>query len=61
MAWDLWIDGKWTPTKGGEPLKVENPATGAVVDEVVDGSREDIDTAVRSSPRRVLRRSLVEG
>ena len=46
MAWDLWIDGKWTATKGGAPLKVENPATGAIVDEVVDGSREDVDSAV---------------
>ena len=46
MAWDLWINGKWTPSNGGAPLKVENPATGAVVDEVVDGSREDVDTAV---------------
>ena len=46
MAWDLWIDGKWTPSRGSDSLKVENPATGEIVDEVVDASAEDVDAAV---------------
>ncbi|MEX2250868.1 MAG: gamma-aminobutyraldehyde dehydrogenase [Acidimicrobiia bacterium] len=46
MAWDLWINGKWTPSRGGEPLKVENPATGEIIDEVVAPSGEDVDAAV---------------
>jgi betaine-aldehyde dehydrogenase len=49
MAWDLWIDGKWTPSNGGEPLKVENPATGEIVDEVVDSSGDDVNAAVESA------------
>jgi betaine-aldehyde dehydrogenase len=49
MAWDLWIDGKWTPSSGGAPLKVENPATGEIVDEVVDSSGDDVNAAVESA------------
>ncbi len=49
MAWDLWINGKWTASRGGEPLKVENPATGEIVDEVVDASGEDVNTAVEAA------------
>ncbi|HEY7469643.1 MAG TPA: aminobutyraldehyde dehydrogenase [Acidimicrobiia bacterium] len=49
MAWDLWIDGKWAPSRGGGTLKVENPATGEVIDEVVDGSGEDVAAAVTAA------------
>ena len=37
MTHKLWIDGSWTDIKGGGELKVENPATGEVVDAVIDG------------------------
>lgn len=46
MTHKLWIDGKWTESQGGGELKVENPATGEIVDTVVDGSPADIDRAV---------------
>ncbi|HKX74044.1 MAG TPA: gamma-aminobutyraldehyde dehydrogenase [Acidimicrobiia bacterium] len=46
MTHKLWIDGKWTESQGGEELKVENPATGEIVDTVVDGSAADVDRAV---------------
>jgi len=49
MTWDLWIDGKWTPSKGGGTLKVENPAIGEVVDEVTEASPEDVNRAVEST------------
>jgi betaine-aldehyde dehydrogenase len=49
MGWDLWIDGKWTPSSGGAPLKVENPATGEIIDEVVDASGDDVNIAVESA------------
>ena len=49
MAWDLWINGKWTPSNGGASLKVENPATGEVFDEVVDASPDDVNTVVESA------------
>lgn len=49
MTHKLWINGSWTESKGGGELKVENPATGEVVDTVIDGSSIDIDTAVKAA------------
>lgn len=49
MTHKLWIDGSWTESKGGGELKVENPATGEVVDTVIDGSAVDIDSAVKAA------------
>ncbi|MGQ0849045.1 MAG: aminobutyraldehyde dehydrogenase [Actinomycetota bacterium] len=51
MGHQLWIDGHWTATNGGGDLKVENPATGEIVDSVVDGSAADIDNAVQAANR----------
>ncbi|RPI21745.1 MAG: aldehyde dehydrogenase family protein, partial [Actinobacteria bacterium] len=49
MSWRLWIDGRWqAPAKGGT-TKVENPATGEVVDEVAEGTGEDVDRAVAAA------------
>jgi betaine-aldehyde dehydrogenase len=49
MSDKLWIDGRWTASRGGGELKVENPATGEVIDSVVDGSAADVDNAVRAA------------
>ena len=49
MSHKLWIDGQWTDSQGGGDLKVENPATGEVVDSVVDGSAADVDHAVKAA------------
>ena len=49
MSDKLWIDGRWTASRGGGDLKVENPATGEVIDSVVDGSAADVDNAVRAA------------
>lgn len=49
MSDKLWIDGRWTDTQGGGELKVENPATGEVVDSVVDGSAADVGNAVKAA------------
>jgi betaine-aldehyde dehydrogenase len=49
MSDKLWIDGRWTESRGGAELKVENPATGEVVDSVIDGSAADIDNAVKAA------------
>ncbi|MDH3261621.1 MAG: gamma-aminobutyraldehyde dehydrogenase [Acidimicrobiia bacterium] len=51
MSWKLWIDGQWSDSRGGGVLEVENPATGEVFDEVVDGSVEDVDAAVQAAGR----------
>ncbi|HEY7705163.1 MAG TPA: gamma-aminobutyraldehyde dehydrogenase [Acidimicrobiia bacterium] len=49
MAWKHWIDGSWADSKDGGDLKVENPATGEVVDTVIDGTAADIDMAVQAA------------
>jgi betaine-aldehyde dehydrogenase len=49
MSDKLWIDGRWTVSQDGRELKVENPATGEVLDSVVDGSAADVDNAVKAA------------
>lgn len=49
MVWELWIDGKWTPGKGGKTLEVETPATGEIIDVVTEASDEDVDEAVTAA------------
>ena len=49
MSDKLWIDGRWTASQGGGELKVENPATGEIVDSVVDASVADVDNAVKAA------------
>jgi len=45
----LWINGKWTDSKGGGRMPVENPATGQKIAEVVDASPEDVNLAVEAA------------
>src|SRR5687768_14748620 len=47
----LWIDGQWQDTQGGRTMTIENPATGEMIAEVVDASREDVDRAVHAARR----------
>jgi betaine-aldehyde dehydrogenase len=49
MAYKLWINGRWEDTQGGKMMSVENPATGKIIDEVIDASRADIDRAVHAA------------
>jgi betaine-aldehyde dehydrogenase len=51
MTWKHWIDGAWAETDGGSDLKVENPATGEIVDAVVDGSAADVNKGVAAAHR----------
>ena len=45
----LWIDGKWTDSKGGAETNIENPATGETVGTVLNATRADVDTAVQAA------------
>ena len=45
----LWIDGKWQDSQGGGRMAIENPATEEKLASVVDGSRQDVDRAVRAA------------
>ena len=49
MDYRLWIDGKWTEGKGNAKLAVENPATGEIIDEVVNASEADVNDAVEAA------------
>ena len=49
MSDKLWIDGRWTASQDGGELKVENPATGEVIDTVVDAGPADVDHAVQAA------------
>jgi betaine-aldehyde dehydrogenase len=51
MAYQLWIDGKWTEGKGGARLDVENPATGEKIDEVINACEADANDAVAAATR----------
>ena len=42
----LWIDGAWAESDGGSTITVENPATGAMIAQVTDANRADVDKAV---------------
>lgn len=45
----LWINGRWTDSRGGGRMAIENPATGETIAEAVDASREDVDAAVQAA------------
>ncbi len=47
----LWIDGRWTASKGGGKLTIENPATGRKIATVADASKADVDAAVQAAKR----------
>ncbi|MBI1258191.1 MAG: aldehyde dehydrogenase family protein [Chloroflexi bacterium] len=49
MAYKLWINGRWTETRDGSLMAVENPATGEQIAEVVNGGRADVDAAVSAA------------
>jgi betaine-aldehyde dehydrogenase len=49
MTYKLWIEGRWQDTQGGKMMAIENPATGAVIAEVIDASRADVDRAVQAA------------
>ncbi len=51
MEYKLWIDGEWQDSRGGTMRAIENPATGEVIAEVPDGTRQDIDLAVQAAQR----------
>ena len=47
----LLIDDEWVPAASGKTFPVYNPATGAVMAQVAEADREDVDRAVRAARR----------
>jgi aldehyde dehydrogenase (NAD+) len=46
-----YIDGAWTPARGGGRIELLDPATGAPFAEVAAGTGEDVDAAVAAARR----------
>jgi betaine-aldehyde dehydrogenase len=49
MEHKLWINGRWTDSRDGKKMTVENPATGEPLADVVDAGRADVDAAVAAA------------
>ena len=45
----MLIGGEWTESQGGAKIDVRNPATGAVIDSVPEGTRDDAGRAIDSA------------
>ena len=45
----FYINGKWTKPEGRKTLATTNPATGEVLAEFLQGTKEDVDAAARSA------------
>lgn len=45
----MWINGRWASSKTGKVLPVENPASGEIIDNVVNGTEEDVAAAVAAA------------
>jgi aldehyde dehydrogenase (NAD+) len=48
-SFGLFIDGRFTPAEGGRTLESRDPATGAVLARVADGTAADADRAVAAA------------
>jgi succinate-semialdehyde dehydrogenase/glutarate-semialdehyde dehydrogenase len=48
---ELYIDGRWTPARGGARLEINDPATGERVGSTALAEAPDIDDAVRAARR----------
>lgn len=47
--YQLFINGEWVDSSDSSVLKTENPATGEVLAEIADASKEDVDKAVKAA------------
>lgn len=49
MEYQLWIDGGWRASLGGQMRTIENPATGEAIATVPDATKEDVNAAVQAA------------
>jgi len=47
----LWIDGGWRTSQGGRVRRIENPATLELVDELYDGTADDVRRACAAAAK----------
>ena len=45
----LYINGEWVDSSGGETIDVEDPSSGKVISKVVEATDKDIDRAVAAA------------
>lgn len=49
MDYNLWINGQWQASIDGSQMSIENPASGAVIAQVVNAGRADVNAAVQAA------------
>ncbi|MBI2298699.1 MAG: aldehyde dehydrogenase family protein, partial [Armatimonadetes bacterium] len=47
----MFIDGEWTPSLSGATFPAENPATGEVIAQIPEGTRDDAQRAIAAANR----------
>jgi acyl-CoA reductase-like NAD-dependent aldehyde dehydrogenase len=47
----LWIDGGWQASSGGDTSRISNPATLEAIDDVVEGTADDVRRAAAAAAR----------
>jgi len=47
----IFINGEWTEGKGSKKIDVINPTTGKVITQVTEGTKEDVDEAVKAAEK----------
>lgn len=48
-SYDLYIGGQWRPASDGGKFTTKNPANGEVLAECAEGTKEDVDAAVKAA------------
>ena len=51
MAFEMFVDGRWTGALTGETFTADSPATGEAIGEVPQGAREDAQLAIGAANR----------
>jgi len=51
----LYIDGQWVPPASGRTFQTKNPASGEILASFGEGARKDLEEAVKSASRALLK------
>ncbi|RMG26985.1 MAG: aldehyde dehydrogenase family protein [Methanobacteriota archaeon] len=60
-SFDLFINGKWVPSKGGEKFETISPGSGEVLATITQGTADDVDIAVKAAKKAFSKWSGLSG
>jgi len=49
QSYKLWINNQWADSLDGQPMQIEDPATGKIIAEVANAGRADVNAAVQAA------------